>query len=160
MAQPLSIERRGSTALLTIDRQEAGNSISAEVIEALEGFFDAALEDTDLRAVVLTVSVLLSVVVLSATGALDLGKLLGAAGQNFLLLYAGASAALVRLSNRLSHKVLGWGCLVMVAAILAFRGPATLLYPVLLVLLALLVASLRVQMPYTSPEKQQTRESA
>lgn len=54
MGEPLSIERRGATALLTIDREHAGNSISADVIAALEGFFDGARDDPDLRAVVLT----------------------------------------------------------------------------------------------------------
>jgi len=54
MSAPLRIERREAIALLTIDRQDAGNSISGEVVEGLEAFFDEAREDPELRAVVIT----------------------------------------------------------------------------------------------------------
>ena len=40
--------------MLTIDRQEAGNSISTEVVEMLARFFDEADDDESLRAVVIT----------------------------------------------------------------------------------------------------------
>lgn len=114
-----------------------------------------------MRAVALTVGVLLAVIGLSASGVLDLGKLLGEAGQNFLLLYAGAAAALIRLSPRALHKALGWACLAMVAAILVYRGAGTLLYPAILVFLGLVVAFLRNQTePYDDPQPQQPPESA
>jgi enoyl-CoA hydratase/carnithine racemase len=51
---PLDIARRQATAVLTIDRQDAGNSISAEVVEGLEAFFAEHTDDVDLRAVVIT----------------------------------------------------------------------------------------------------------
>jgi len=54
MGAALSIERRDATAVLTIDREDAGNSISAEVVEALETFFADAEDDDALRAVVIT----------------------------------------------------------------------------------------------------------
>ena len=54
MDDPLSIERCGTSAVLTIERADAGNSISAEVVAALEAFFDEAADDSDLRAVVIT----------------------------------------------------------------------------------------------------------
>ena len=54
MDDPLSIERCGTSAVLTIDRADAGNSISAEVVAALEAFFDEAADDSELRAVVIT----------------------------------------------------------------------------------------------------------
>jgi enoyl-CoA hydratase/carnithine racemase len=54
MTSALTIDRRDAAAVLTIDRPQAGNSISADVIEALEGFFHAGPEDETLRAVVIT----------------------------------------------------------------------------------------------------------
>ncbi len=50
----LIIERRDAVAVLTIDREDAGNSISSEVIAELEAFFQQAEDDVDLRAVVIT----------------------------------------------------------------------------------------------------------
>ena len=54
MNTAVSISRTDGIAVLTIEREEAGNSISTEVIEALEAFFESAGEDADLRAVVIT----------------------------------------------------------------------------------------------------------
>jgi len=54
MSEPVEISREGATAVLTIDRQDAGNSISFEVVEALEHFFRSAERDKELRAVVIT----------------------------------------------------------------------------------------------------------
>jgi enoyl-CoA hydratase len=51
---PIRVERDGATAIVTIDREEAGNSISAEVVDALEGYFQDAARDAELRAVVIT----------------------------------------------------------------------------------------------------------
>ncbi len=96
-----------------------------------------------LRAVFATATVLLGVVLLAASGLLDLSALLGAAGQNFLLLYAGAAAALVRLGSRPGHKALGWLCLAMVTCMMAIRGPDGLYYPAILIALGLGVAVLR-----------------
>jgi len=54
MSAPVHVSRRDATAVLTIDRPDAGNSISAEVVEALEGFFHEARDDGALRAVIVT----------------------------------------------------------------------------------------------------------
>jgi enoyl-CoA hydratase/carnithine racemase len=53
-SEVLKVERRGGAALLTIDRPQAGNSISAEVTAALEGAVDALERDRDLVAIVIT----------------------------------------------------------------------------------------------------------
>ena len=54
MNTSVSISHTDSIAVITIDREDAGNSISAEVIEALESFFESAEDDPQLRAVVIT----------------------------------------------------------------------------------------------------------
>ncbi len=50
----VEIERRGSIALLTLNRPEARNAISPEVSHAMAGLLDTIEADDDLRAVVLT----------------------------------------------------------------------------------------------------------
>lgn len=110
-----------------------------------------------LRAVALTTAVLLAVVLTAAAGLIDLGRLLGAAGQNFLLLYAGAALALVRLARRPGHSILGWFCVALVAGLLAVRGLGGLYYPALLVALAFAVAVSRsFTAPITEPRKPQS----
>lgn len=54
MNPPLRVEHDGPIAIVTIDREEAGNSISLEVVEALDEFFHASARDDALRAVVIT----------------------------------------------------------------------------------------------------------
>ena len=54
MNTAISIAQTNGVAVLTIDREDAGNSISADVIDALESFFAPADEDPQLRAVVIT----------------------------------------------------------------------------------------------------------
>jgi enoyl-CoA hydratase len=54
MNTAVSISYTDSIAVLTIEREEAGNSISAEVIAALETFFMSTEDDPQLRAVVIT----------------------------------------------------------------------------------------------------------
>lgn len=113
-----------------------------------------------LRSVALTTGVLLVVVFLSTTQFLDLGLLLGAAGQNFLLLYAGAAAALIRLTRRPAHRGLATVSLVMVAGLILLRGISGMLYPATLVMLGLSVVLLRAQ-PASMLEGQiKSRESA
>lgn len=96
-----------------------------------------------LNAVFLTTGALLSVVFLSYEGWLDLGGLLAIAGQNFLLLYAGAGAAMIPLGRKLWHRALGWGCLVLVAVLMAGRGLEGLYYPAILIGAGLAVAFVR-----------------
>jgi len=54
MAEIVKQERRGSALILTIDRPEAGNSLSAEVSEAFLDILDTVENDMDLRAVIVT----------------------------------------------------------------------------------------------------------
>lgn len=54
MNTAVSVAHTDNIAVITIEREDAGNSISAEVIEALEVFFTTAHEDEHLRAVVIT----------------------------------------------------------------------------------------------------------
>lgn len=54
LADIVKRERRGNALLLTIDRPEAGNSMSAEVSQAFLSILDGIQDDTTLRAVVIT----------------------------------------------------------------------------------------------------------
>lgn len=54
LADIVKRERRGNALLLTIDRPEAGNSMSAEVSQAFLSILDGIEDDTTLRAVVIT----------------------------------------------------------------------------------------------------------
>ena len=47
-------ERRGNALVLTIDRPEAGNSLSAEVSQAFLDILDGIEGDTSLRAIIIT----------------------------------------------------------------------------------------------------------
>jgi amino acid efflux transporter len=105
--------------------------------------FTRLVNGVPLNAVFLTTGVLLGVVFLSFENILDIGSLLAIAGQNFLLLYAGAAAALVRLSSNKWSRALGWGSLALVAVLLAGRGLDGLLYPLLLITGGLLIALVR-----------------
>ncbi len=53
-AEVLRVERRGATALLTIDREHAGNAISAEVTAALDTALTALGRESGLAAIVVT----------------------------------------------------------------------------------------------------------
>ena len=54
MAEIVKQERRGSALLLTIDRPEAGNSLSAEVSQAFLDILDGIEGDISLRAIIVT----------------------------------------------------------------------------------------------------------
>lgn len=54
LAEIVRQERRGSALILTIDRPEAGNSLSAEVSQAFLDSLDGIEGDTSLRAVIVT----------------------------------------------------------------------------------------------------------
>ena len=54
MAEVVKQERRGSALILTIDRPEAGNSLSADVFESFIEILDRNEGDTSLRAVIIT----------------------------------------------------------------------------------------------------------
>ena len=103
----------------------------------------AIRRDMPYRAVALTGAALLSVTVAGWAGLLDLGSLLAVAGQNFLLLYAGAAAVLVRLATRGWQSLLGWACLLLVAGLVAARGLEGMVYPLALLGAAALAAASR-----------------
>ena len=54
MAEVVRQERRGSALILTIDRPEAGNSLSADVLESFIEILDRAEGDAGLRAIIVT----------------------------------------------------------------------------------------------------------
>lgn len=89
-------------------------------------------------AVLLTAVILLFVVSLAYSGALNLELLLATAGMNFLLLYAGAAAALAKLSVSWSHRALSALSLLIVLALVLGRGVEHLLYPAALICLGLI----------------------
>ncbi|MEM9032129.1 MAG: amino acid permease [Pseudomonadota bacterium] len=112
-----------------------------------------------LRAVILTTCVLLGVVAAAGAGLVDLGWLLGAAGQNFLLLYAGAAAALIKLTARLGYKALGWFAIALVVGLVLTRGLDQMIYPGLLIGIGLLVAVFRLFVPSGAMDDRQTQGS-
>ncbi len=116
---------------------------------AREGLLPPVLARVDrgvpLAAVALTVGVLLAVVAMAGRGLFDLGLLLAAAGQNFLLLYGAAAAALFRLGDRAWHPWLGGLGLAIVVALLIGRGGEGSLYPAVLILAGLGLAAVRAR---------------
>lgn len=96
------------------------------------------------RAVAVTGAGLIAVVLANWSGVLDLGTLLTLAGQNFLLLYAGAAAVLVKLPRTGWHTALGLVCLALVAGVMVLRGPVGLAYPMALILAGLAIGHCRV----------------
>ena len=104
----------------------------------------ATLKDgVPMRAVAAVTATLVTVVALAGIEFVELAGLLGAAGLNFLLLYGGAAAALIRLSRTGGPRLLGWFCVALVAILIAASGVEALYYPGALILCALLVASCR-----------------
>lgn len=95
------------------------------------------------RAVAVTGAALIAVVLANWSGVLDLGTLLTLAGQNFLLLYAGAAAVLVKVARSGWHTALGLVCLALVAGVMVLRGPVGLAYPVALILAGLVIGHCR-----------------
>lgn len=89
-------------------------------------------------AILLTAAVLISVSLFASSGLLNLEGLLATAGMNFLLLYAGAAAALAKLSDQQSHRVLSGISIIVVFALILGRGVENLVYPSALVCLGLL----------------------
>ena len=83
-------------------------------------------------AVVVTSSILMMVTLLAFAGLLGLEELLSAAGMNFLLLYAGAAAALTKLTTMRSLRVLGIASILVVAVLTYMRGVEHMVYPSIL----------------------------
>ncbi|MEM0948549.1 MAG: amino acid permease [Pseudomonadota bacterium] len=95
------------------------------------------------NAVGLTGAVLISVVFASMFGWVHLEELLAAAGQNFILLYAGAALALLRLTSKSEHRILALLSLALVALIVSGRGLEGIVYPAGLAGLGLAIAFCR-----------------
>jgi amino acid efflux transporter len=114
---------------------------------AREGVLPAALrrtrQGTPLRAVAAVLSVLLSAITLAAAGILPLNALLEFAGQNFLILYGCAALALLRMSIHATGRAIAGLAIYVVAGLLFLRDPLAMIYPILLVLAALLVPFLK-----------------
>ncbi len=107
--------------------------------------------DMPRNAVCATVGALL--VVLGATwmGLLELGSLLAIAGQNFLLLYAAAAMALMRLAHRTRERLLATVGILLVGGLVVARGLDGMFYPSgLLFIAALITHGRRIRMPFTS----------
>lgn len=98
-----------------------------------------------LSSVTVTAVSLLGVIAATGAGWLDLGRLLAAAGQNFLLLYAGAATALLRLGTCSWHKILAGASLALVCALILGRAGDGLAYPVALIVAGLLVAGVQAR---------------
>ncbi|PWR01154.1 hypothetical protein DKT77_18525 [Meridianimarinicoccus roseus] len=94
-------------------------------------------------AVSATVTALLAVTCATWLGAVDLGDLLAMAGQNFLLLYAGVAAVLIRRPRNTGEWLLGWLCVAIAAAMMALRGAEGMIYPMLLLATAGILANQR-----------------
>lgn len=109
----------------------------------LPTFLEKINGDVPLNAVMLTVLVLLGVTGLVGADMLDLDQILAIAGQNFLLLYAGSAAALLRLDDKGAHRLLALFCLTLVGLLLVGRGGDGIVYPIVLVMISLVLASLQ-----------------
>ncbi|MEM7775864.1 MAG: amino acid permease [Pseudomonadota bacterium] len=133
----------GITAVLLIfaNLSAAVWAVSRMVFSAArEGLFPAALKAVHngmpYRAVLVTVAALVVVIGLSGIGLFQLDSLLATAGQNFLLLYAGAAAALICVSACIWHRVLGAASVLLVAALIAAHGLNGAVYPLALIAVA------------------------
>lgn len=97
--------------------------------------FDRTHDGSPRFAVVVVAGTLLAVVALDAIVGIGLPRLIGLAGQNFLILYGLTAAALFALSDRLSHRALS-AAVIALCAVLLFMQTAALLYPLALVTVA------------------------
>ena len=96
-----------------------------------------------IRSVLVTMSALIFVTALAYSGALNLQELLAMAGLNFVLLYAGAAIALAALSSRSRDRALSAGSMLIVLALILGGEVTDLLYPSVLIVLALFIAATR-----------------
>ncbi|AFK55104.1 APC family permease [Tistrella mobilis] len=94
--------------------------------------------DQPVRAAGVLVVVLLAVIAADAAGFSRVDVLLGIAGQNFLILYGVAAAALFRLSEGPGTRLLAAACVVLVAGLALAQG-GSVIYPLVLAALGLAV---------------------
>ena len=93
--------------------------------------FDRTHDGSPRFAVVVVAGVLVLVVVLDAALGFGLPRLIGLAGQNFLILYGLTAAALFAVSQRAAHRVLAGGVIALCTVLLLMQTVA-LLYPLCL----------------------------
>jgi amino acid efflux transporter len=108
----------------------------------IPSFFAETSDGAPIRAVVITTTVLLVVLLLDYIGALGIGKMLALAGQNFLLLYGIAASALFVLSQKATIRMLSALVVLLTVGITVFAG-SNLLYPAVLVVLGVVTGSSR-----------------
>ena len=107
---------------------------------------------TPVMAIVMTVIVLLGVSEMVRQDWLDLGQILGAAGQNFLIIYGASAAALFVLSRDVGARFAAALAVGIVVGLLALRGPAHIAYPALLIVAAALIAWRSLSSTITAPD--------
>lgn len=127
---------------------------------AREGLFPSQLgqlrKGVPYRAVWTVVAVLLLVTILSGVGGVPLGNLLVAAGQNFLLIYGIAAAALVKLALGVKGRLLGVLSLGLVLGLFIARGAEGALYPLALLCCAVIVSGAKKRQLVTLGEELKT----
>lgn len=94
---------------------------------------------TPVRAVIVTVAMLLLVLLASFAGFIDLATMLGLAGQNFLLLYGVAAAALIKSTTAARERWLGWFCIALIGTVAVAHGVQGMAWPVFLLLVSLAI---------------------
>ncbi len=112
----------------------AGNGILPRKLSTIR---DAGVP---LNAVLATGTTLFTVGLAAFYGWVELDGLLSLAGQNFLILYAGAALALVRLTPKAGHRAIAVLSIALVCAVLTGRDAEYLAYPLILIVLGLLMA--------------------
>jgi len=137
-----------SVALIFANLLAAVWAVSRMVYAAAKGrMLPAALGEVTRgmpRAALLTTGAcLLFVVGMNSMGLVDLSTLLTLAGQNFLILYAGAAAVLFRLGDRPWERLLGAGSILLVAGLIVLHGSSGAFYPAALIIVGAALACLR-----------------
>jgi amino acid efflux transporter len=104
----------------------------------LPGTFRTAKDGSPVQAVACTAAALLCVVMLDAGGVLGISRMLGMAGQNFLILYGIAAATLLLTAQAWSERLLAGVSVVIVLGLLAKTGQS-LAYPAAIAACAMIV---------------------
>jgi len=108
----------------------------------LPGALAATRDGVPQRAVAVVLGALLFAITLAGSGILPLNALLEYAGQNFLIIYGVAAAVLLFAKSGAGSRAVACLALCVVLAILFFREPVAMIYPAVLVLLALAASRL------------------
>lgn len=88
-----------------------------------------------IRAVMATMTALIAILAIDASGLIGIETMLRLAGQNFLILYGISAAALVVLARRSFEKLLGVAVIGLVVALVGLQGPL-FIYPLALAVMA------------------------